>query len=224
MSAPCRAAAVAVFCCGLIGLSISSPAPGQEEVPRPPASGPPLPEARLPQFPSTYSPLDAGWDAYERGEQQRRGAIDRQLQLHADLAWYYSLPGYWPYPPGLETVYSGTWGPGLFGPRRAYRYRYPRYGYPTFEPWPFVPGDIYGYPYYGQVPQPLGHKVIRTGPNGYIYRPVYESDLQPKEEPASGEPLAEGPGPALSREPPSARERAPEPVPAPPPEDAPREF
>ena len=45
----------------------------------------------------------------------------------------------------------------------------------VFEPWPLVPGDIYGWPYLPQE-NPTGHVIRETGPNGYTYGPVYGPD------------------------------------------------
>jgi len=210
-----RAAAVGAFCWGLAVAGVFGSASGQEEVPRPPAVGGPLPEMVLPQFPDSYGPLDAGRDAQLRGEAERQQAIGRQLAVQDSLAWYYSLPGHWPYPPGLEAAYAGPrWrAPPILGPSRAYRH-YSHY--PVFEPWAFVPGDIYGYPYFNRVPQPLGHQIIAKGPNSYIYRPFYQSDLRPSASPT----LPREVGPAV----PPASSPAPEAVPAPLPEAAPREF
>ena len=105
--------------------------------------------------------------------------------------------------------------------------RYPSYGLRgLFEPWPLVPGDIYGYPYVNRVEQPLGHKVIRTGPNSYIYRPVYASDLRSRLAPAPTRPKAEPKAPvreAIPAPPPLNRGQR-EVIPAPPPEVGPREF
>ena len=90
-----------------------------------------------------------------------------------------------------------------YNPRRAYRQAV-RYGYPpVFQPWPRVPGDIYGYPYYGAVRQPAGHEKTYTSPNGYVYRPLYE---KPQPQP---QPRIDG---------------SPESIPAPPSEPGPREF
>jgi len=210
------------FLCVTLGNSVAG-----EDQPAP-AAEPPEASARQfgePQFPNTYGPLDASRDAYERTERERRKAIDRQLQLNEDMVWYSTPPGYDRYPPSLDTIYAYPRG---FRGRRAVRrglersygrwyYGYPGYAYPqhaqwgVFEPWPFVPGDIYGYPYIDRVEQPLGHKVIRTGPNSYIYRPVYESDLK-KQSPTHAPPRAE---PA---------EDVPKPIRTPPLEEGPREF
>jgi hypothetical protein len=49
-------------------------------------------------------------------------------------------------------------------------------GLPTiFEPWPRVPGDIWGYPQQRPVAQPSGHESRQVGPNRWIYRPVYDT-------------------------------------------------
>ncbi|NQT17252.1 MAG: hypothetical protein HQ582_31145 [Planctomycetes bacterium] len=204
-------------------------APAGPEPPRASAGGP----VEEPQFPRTYGPLDASRDAYQRAENERRRAIDRQTELNDEMVWYSGHPGFDRDPPGLDTIYAygpthghrrvgrGTVRLGVhFGHFGGYPHPapYPRHRasrvapWGVFEPWPFVAGDIYGYPYLDRVEQPLGHKMIRTGPNGYIARPVYASDLQAKEPP-----------------PPAADQRAvpeaavPMPIP-PPPESGPREF
>lgn len=46
----------------------------------------------------------------------------------------------------------------------------------TFEPWPFVPGDIYGWPWMDQVKNPIGHEIRPDGKGGYSYGPVYARD------------------------------------------------
>jgi len=196
-----RTALLGAFCWAMI-----LPAFGQETAPRPTATGAPIPEKVL--TPGVYGPLEAGSEAYLRGEAARRGAIGRQLQTEADIAWYYGQPPGFPYPPGLETAYAGPrWhAPPIFGPLRAYRLYNP--GYTIFEPWPLVPGDIYGRPYYGSVPQPLGHEVVRTGPNGYVYRPIYGPEVEQGGVPT----VAPATAPGV------------EPIPAPQPEAGAREF
>lgn len=57
----------------------------------------------------------------------------------------------------------------------------------VFEPWPFVPGDIYGWPYDRRIRNPVGHVIQPTGENGYVYAPLYE---QPE---AAAEPLPSPP-------------------------------
>jgi hypothetical protein len=119
----------------------------------------------------TYDSLQAGQDAYRAAEADRQAAIQRQLRIQDEIRWYNTwAPGYESWPT-LPEIYA-------YGARRAFRptYRYGNAGYygPLFEPWPRVPGDIYGYPYYGSVRQPTGHEKIWTSPNGYIYRPTYD--------------------------------------------------
>ena len=46
-----------------------------------------------------------------------------------------------------------------------------------FEPWPFVPGDIWGYPSPPPAEQPIGHRSEQVGPNRWTYRPVYAGEL-----------------------------------------------
>ncbi len=163
-----------------------------------------------PRFPKKYDALDAIRDAQQYAERQRRAAIDAQLRAIRNVQEYSAAvrasAGRYPY--GVDYRYAY---PGRRAARRAYQRAY---GYPgVFEPWPLVPGDIYGYPYTPRVEQPLGHKVIETGPNGYIYRPVHESDLaKPKDnpQPTLAPPVPEAPRPAFK--PPSPGE----PIPAPP--------
>jgi hypothetical protein len=42
-----------------------------------------------------------------------------------------------------------------------------------FEPWQSVSGDIWGYPRPRPIEQPIGHESAQTGPNRWIYRPLY---------------------------------------------------
>jgi len=98
------------------------------------------------------------------------------------------------YPSVAPGVYVGGYAayppPYAYGPRRAYRYAV-RYGYPAAPPIRvYVPGGIYGYPYYGY-------------PNhGYLYRP-----------PHAAQPAQAAPPTELPMEPTTP---GPEPIPAPP--------
>ncbi len=62
----------------------------------------------------------------------------------------------------IDLNYRMQWmagfGPQLVGP---------------FEPWPRVPGDIWGYPQARPIVHPIGHESAQTGPNRWIYRPIY---------------------------------------------------
>ncbi|MGA2619825.1 MAG: hypothetical protein ABSF26_19605 [Thermoguttaceae bacterium] len=167
----------------------------------------------------TYDSLQAGHDAYLDAEALRRAAVSRQLQvqeqIQLDNTWANPADKYLPIRPesfgpiwpqagprvGLEEVYALTrpdrrspggapWqvegrpGPG----RRAYQNRM---HVPLFEPWPRVPNDIFGAPYYGIVRQPTGYVRIWTGPQSYIYKPTYAS---PAMDPNPSPPVAARPG------------------------------
>jgi len=179
-----------------------------------------------------YDSLQAGQDAYQAAEGQRRAAIDQQRQLgeeiRADNTGAY--PGYarsvtGPYAYG----YPSRWYGYMSGPNWAYRQGM-RYGYPPmFQCWPRVPGDICGYPYYGCWRQPIGYEHAATGPNGYVYRPLYGQP--PQNGPAAGQPQVSKPSLAPQRpgasagKPPVPPEPAPpEPLPTPPSQPAAREF
>ena len=50
-----------------------------------------------------------------------------------------------------------------------------------FEPWPFVPGDIWGYPSPAPVEQPVGYRSEQVAKDRWIYRPVHAGELvQPR--------------------------------------------
>ena len=174
-------------------LAVASPAHGQEapraapEVIPAPAPSPPAPEAdpgaarapRAVRAPETYDSLQAGRDAHAMAERQRRGAIDRQLQTIETVQWYNAWYDNWydawgrHYARHYALPYIYAYAPP-FAARQAH---WAIEGYvpaPPFSPWPFVPGDIYGYRYVPRVEQPEGHEKIWTGPNSYVYRPRYQ--------------------------------------------------
>jgi hypothetical protein len=187
-----------------------------------PAPRPELPQQYYPRF--TYGPLEAAEEARRRGEEAGRDAINRQLQLADDIRWMNTwIPT--PNRPSLPYIYG-------YGVPRVARRAIERWADPVFTPWPRVPGDIYGYPYYSPVKQPIGHEKIWTSPNSYVYRPKYApSTTQPTR------PTAPAPTPARPRMPPAAPPSTtapvepevlppgiPEPIPVPPIPQGPREF
>ena len=91
-----------------------------------------------------YDALDAGWEAYQRQEQDRRFRVERQRWFNDEMVfWSRSYP--------------------------AWRYE--------AEPWPFLPGDIYGYPLAEPpVRQPVDQIEEQIGPNTWFSRPVYSDD------------------------------------------------
>jgi hypothetical protein len=212
-------------------------APEAVPVPSPEAQSPPV----APPPPAKYDALDAGRDAYLRAEAQRREAIARQLAGNAyapshifPLGMYLRLgPVYASMPPAGRRTYR-TYAPPIITP--------PPYGAPNYAtrvgPWLGLRALLS--PYAERVEQPLGHVVTPTGPNGYVYRPYYKEDLQPKiplgppEMAAPWQPAPQAavpqaapqppPAPAAAIAPPVALPAAMEKVPAPQPESGPREL
>ena len=68
----------------------------------------------------------------------------------------------------LDLNYRMIWQSG-FGPR--YLFERP------FEPWPRVPGDIWGYPLPRPITQPIGHESAQVGENRWTYRPLYAVEV-----------------------------------------------
>lgn len=88
----------------------------------------------------------------------------------------------------LDLNYRLIWQSG-FG------YRYPN----PFEPWPRVPLDIWGYPSPRPIEHPIGYESKQTGPNRWIYRPIYAAELQAAHAPAPPLPVpAEAPRGAVA--------------------------
>lgn len=138
-----------------------------------------------------YDPITSGLDAYRYHEGRRLDNIRGQLGLIDQMKWYSALPainsavgstawyggpGYFRDPPSLDYLYAtgrrsaygnGAWGRGL---TPLYGGGYSR---DIFSPWPYVPGDIYGYQWYDPVPQSIGQRQIQTGPNRWESHPVY---------------------------------------------------
>jgi len=75
-------------------------------------------------------------------------------------------------------------------------YAYPQQaGFPpahagnVFEPWPYVPGDVWGYRYYDGARQPIGQHQVQTAPDRWESYPVYPEDLIQRPSPLSPPPL-----------------------------------
>ncbi len=113
------------------------------------------------------------------------------------LPKYYAGPtlaDVYAYPPtdGGPVYYAGTPAVATVGPQvpsaAGESGRRPAAAGPVFQPWPRVPGDIWGTPYYGYVRQPIGHIKIWTSRLGYIYKPIYASPAM--ESPQQGRVMA----------------------------------
>ena len=190
-----------------------------------PAPRPELPQQYYPRF--TYGPLEAAEEARRRAEETGREAVNRQLQLADDIRGMNTWAPT-PYRASLPYIYG-------YAPRAARRVEraFERRVDPVFTPWPRVPGDIYGYPYYPSVKQPIGHEKIWTSPNSYVYRPKYAPSTPqparpaaPAPTPARRPPQADPPPTAtMPVEPEVLPPGTPEPIPLPPPvRGGPREF
>ncbi len=226
------ALAAFLFAPGAIELRVQDDATPPDVTPAP---RPELPQRYYPRF--TYGPLEAAEEARRRADEAGRDAIQRQLQLADDIRW------------------MNTWAPTPYRASLPYLYGYaPRIGRrvervferwvdPVFTPWPRLPGDIYGYPYYPLVRQPIGHDKIWTSPNSYVYRPRYAPAIPPPAArpappvPAPARPLppsppAAPPATSVPAEPEVLPPGIPEPIPLPPPanpvpppaKSGPREF
>src|SRR5687767_1061095 len=139
------------------------------------------------QTPRPYDGIQAGFDAYQLGEEKRQQNVGQQIYLNdrmraltTPLATYGY--GYGPY---ISTY-------GLVPASRDYAYAYgnspQRYyaGYASgyspraltvFEPWPYVPGDIWGDFYTPPLRQPVAQVQSQTGPNRWESHPVYNPPL-----------------------------------------------
>jgi hypothetical protein len=137
-----------------------------------------------------YDGLKAGEEAYQQGEVQRQQRLNDQLYLNdamrtrygwfpsGGVVWYGNAGfGYGP-PVGIDYAYAYS-SNRLFGRTRGLNVQ--RYWAPplsVFEPWPYVPGDIYGYNYPPYVRQSIGQRQIQTGPNRWESHPVYPEDVE----------------------------------------------
>lgn len=116
--------------------------------------------------------------AHQRYEAERRQNINRQVALQSQVLWRSGFASpqapVWP----LSITASGVspsprdWpgSPDLYSP----------YYFGPFEPTPFWPGYIWGYPYVPMVEQPIGYR--HTAKNNdmsqdYVYEPVYADDV-----------------------------------------------
>jgi len=163
----------------------------------------------------TYDSLQAGQDAHADAEAERRAMIGRQVMIEEQIVqqstWADPHDKYRP-------VRPESYGPisprSYAGPTLADVYAYPPTdggpvyyggapapiaasggipaGTPVFQPWPRVPNDIWGAPYYGYVRQPIGHVKIWTGRLSYIYKPIYASPPMERPQPTA---RAVAPGP-----------------------------
>jgi hypothetical protein len=117
-----------------------------------------------------YDGIQAGLDAYRLAEERRQIELARQLSLmdqaRADLGYPASRGAtvYYGYP-SREAAYAYGLAPVIWPPL-------------VFEPWPLIPGDIYGYPLnYLPARQSTGQTQLQTGPKRWESHPVYDPPL-----------------------------------------------
>ena len=147
-----------------------------------------LPQDALAQTPATggYDAIDAAYDAHRRSEERRLDALHRQLDTIDWMNWWTGRP--------LRGVpeYSRS---------ELYAFGVDRRVAPPhlFTPWPFVPGDIWGFPNDAFVRQPIGQVQMQTGPRRWESHPVYADEdvlVAPAEfAPREAAPPASGDGP-----------------------------
>ncbi len=153
------------------------------------------------EYAEPYDGLKASEDAHRYFDARRQEAIRRQLNTIEWMRWWAGFPAsprpdtvYYRDPPSLDYIY-GTNRWSRLGPYG----RAPGPMVDIFEPWPFVPGDIYGYPFFRPVRQPIGRREIQTGPNRWESHPIFAHDVAPPKPapkplaPPVGKPKAKGP-------------------------------
>jgi hypothetical protein len=134
-----------------------------------------------PQHTGPNNIAEANRDAFEQQEAQRLENINRQIVTNEQLQWYRGGPnivaGRYVYrdPPGLSYVYA-TGRRGILGGYRQSRWIVSS---DPFTPWPYVPGDIWGWQDTNRVRQPIGRREIQTGPNRWESFPIYEEPIAP---------------------------------------------
>ncbi|WP_425616304.1 hypothetical protein NA78x_006249 [Anatilimnocola sp. NA78] len=142
-----------------------------------------------------YDGIQAGVDAYQLAEERRQANLQAQIGANdaaraasglpttrGETIYYYGTPG---------TAGYRTYGSGIVPLDAAYAYgfgyggaaiSYGRFGRravifnagPLFTPWPYIPGDIYGYQTQPMVRQPIGQRQVQTGENTWESHPVYD--------------------------------------------------
>jgi hypothetical protein len=151
--------------------------------------------------PRPYDGIQAGLDAFRLAEERRQANVAMQQAVNDQARFWNAVPA------NLDFAYA--YG---FGARRV------PVPLTVFEPWPYVPGDIYGFTPYFPVRQPVGQWQGQTGPNRWESHPVYDPPL------ADYRPLPPVDSPLLNGTPFAPATAAPETPPAkaaPPPPPAP---
>ena len=137
--------------------------------------------------PRPYDGIQAGYDAYQLGEEKRQQNVGQQIYLNdrmralaTPLATYGY--GYGPYtstfgamPASRDYAYAYGNSPELYYP--GYGSRNAARPLTVFEPWPYVPGDIWGDFYTPPLRQSVAQAQSQTGPNRWESHPIYSPPL-----------------------------------------------
>lgn len=115
-----------------------------------------------------YDGIQAGLDAFRQAEEKRQAAVSQQLSLNDQMRFFN----------GYATSRGETIYYGYLSPAAMVAFGYER-GWPgslaVLRPWPYGPGDLYGYgAYYQSARQPIGQQQLQTGPNRWESHPVYD--------------------------------------------------
>lgn len=139
-----------------------------------------------------YSGFRARADAHALAEERRLLRLDDQLYLNDAMrarygwplsndrvVWYGNAAGLYESPVSLDYAYA--YAPRRLAGRggRLYIERYWSAPLSVFEPWPYVPGDIYGYDFPPGIRQPIGQRQFQSGPTRWESHPVYADELEP---------------------------------------------
>ncbi len=112
-----------------------------------------------------FTAADASAQAYRRGEQRRRADVAQQVGVTQYIRWLNGLP------PTLSREVRVPADRAAYYAYGATRDRGWCFG--VFEPWPYLPGDIWGFSFDRPVPQSVGQRQIQTGPNRWESHPIY---------------------------------------------------
>jgi hypothetical protein len=183
-----RVASVVLGMVSWLAAVLGQPPRGMAQVGIVPAAASPVPSSELAASGNGWL---AGQEAWERGELARRSAWQQQLLLDDQLRYRLGVPlGRIPhFEQALETAPLGS-GWALLPPDdRESRYAYGQAAAGTrppgpsrrsvFEPWPFLPGDIYGLPVVPiPVAHPIGQHEVQTAPRRWESRPYYAAPAE----------------------------------------------
>lgn len=129
-----------------------------------------------------YDGIQAGLDAFRLAEERRQQAFAGQIAANDQVRAWAGLPTtrgvmlYYGTPPLADLDHAYAYGGPVVGGYLRERTWFGRTR-TVFEPWPYVPGDIYGYRWEQPVRQPIGQWQGQTGENRWESHPIYDPPL-----------------------------------------------